>query len=186
MTRPARTLRLCGQAEYRDQAEPHLHQPGDAALIFRGQARSLLIQCPDGCGQTLVINLDPRAGKAWRLDMRGGTPTLYPSVWRDGGCGSHFIVWRGRILWCDRYEVGNVEPDYDAGLEARVLKALTPQIFRSAEEIAWELDEIPWEVSRVARRLVRQALAEEGRGAKLNWFRDARALSSKADLSKAR
>src|SRR6185437_1486385 len=129
---------------------------------------------------------DARAGKAWRLDMRGGVPTLYPSVWREGGCGSHFIVWRGRILWCDRYEAGNAEPDYDAGLEARVLKALAPGTFRRAEEIASELDEIPWEVSRVARRLVRQGLAEEGRGSKINWFRDAGALGSKAEFSNTR
>jgi len=186
MTRPARTLRLCWQAEYRDEAEPHLRQPGDAALIFRGQARSLLIRCPDGCGQTLVINLDPRAGKAWRLDMRGGMPTLYPSVWRDGGCGSHFIVWRGRILWCDRYDTGNVEPAYDADLEARVLTALTPHSFRSAEDIAWELDEIPWEVSRAARRLVRQGIAEEGGAAKINWFRGTKGGGRNADLFKFR
>lgn len=171
MTTPARMLRLCGQAEYRDEAEPKLSQAGDAALVFRGQARSLVIRCPDGCGQTLVVNLDNRAGKAWRLDMRGGSPTLYPSVWRDGGCGSHFIVWRGRILWCDRYMEGNLEPDYDVALEALVMKALRPDNFRYAEDIAWELDEIPWDVSRAARRLVVRGVAEEGRKTEINWFR---------------
>lgn len=171
MTTPARMLRLRGQTEYRDEAEPKLSQAGDAALVFRGQARSLVIRCPDGCGQTLVVNLDNRAGKAWRLDMRGGSPTLYPSVWRDGGCGSHFIVWRGRILWCDRYMEGNLEPDYDVALEAQVMKALRPNDFRHAEDIAWELDEIPWEVSRAARRLVVRGVAEEGRKTEINWFR---------------
>ncbi|WP_442869546.1 DUF6527 family protein [Bradyrhizobium sp. CCBAU 11386] len=38
--------------------------------------------------------------------MRTNKPTLYPSFWRDGGCGSHFIIWRGQLLWCDRFEEG--------------------------------------------------------------------------------
>lgn len=168
---PARTLRLRGEAEYRDEAEGALEQPGDAALVFRGLPRSLLIKCPDGCGETLVVNLDKRAGKAWRLDLRGGVPTLYPSVWRDGGCGSHFIIWRGRILWCDHHTAGNVEPEYDVALEARVLAALDPREFRSAENIAWELDEIPWEVSRAARRLVSRGAAEADRRPGIDWFR---------------
>jgi hypothetical protein len=25
---------------------------------------------------------------------------LYPSVWRKGGCRSHFIMRKGRIRWC--------------------------------------------------------------------------------------
>jgi hypothetical protein len=77
------------------------------------------MRCPDGCGETLVVNLDPRAGKAWKLDMRTGKATLYPSVWRDGGCGSHFIVWRGDVLWCDRFEEGNVEPRGRHGIQHR-------------------------------------------------------------------
>ena len=86
MTAPARSLRLVGQAKYRDEAEALLNGPGDAALVVRGRARSVIMTCPDGCGETLVVNLDPRADKAWRLDMRGEGVTLYPSVWRDGGC----------------------------------------------------------------------------------------------------
>lgn len=171
MTLPARTLKIRGEAEYRDEAERSLEQPGDAALVFRGLARSLLIKCPDGCGETLVVNLDKRAGKAWRLDLRGGAPTLYPSVWRDGGCGSHFIVWRGRILWCGHHTAGNVEPEYDFALEARVLAALDAREFRSAADIAWELDEIPWEVSRAARRLVSHGEAEADRRPRIDWFR---------------
>ena len=171
MTLPARTLKIRGEAEYRDEAERVLEQPGDAALVFRGLPRSLLIRCPDGCGETLVVNLDKRAGKAWRLDLRGGGATLYPSVWRDGGCGSHFIVWRGSILWCDYHTADNVEPEYDVALEARVLAALDSREFRSAEDIAWELDEIPWEVARAARRLVMHGTAEADRRPRIDWFR---------------
>ena len=87
MSPPARKARMVGDAEYRDQAEANLGQPGDASLILRGRPRAIVMACPDGCGETLVVNLDGRAGKAWRFDMRGGL-TLYPSVWREGGCGS--------------------------------------------------------------------------------------------------
>src|SRR3954451_5083712 len=125
MTGPARCIRLRGEAEYREDGEGLLEKPGDAVLVRRGALRSVLMRCPDGCGETLVVNLDPRAGKAWKLDMRAGKATLYPSVWRDGGCGSHFIVWRGHVLWCDRFEEGNVEPSYDAAaLQRRVLEPL--------------------------------------------------------------
>lgn len=171
MSEPARVVHVRGQVAYRDEGEALIRLPGDAAIINRGQLRSVLMKCPDGCGTTLVVNLDPRAGKAWRLDMRGGTPTLYPSVWRDGGCGSHFIVWRGRIIWCDRWEDGNQEPEYDVALEERTCRAFDTLRLRSPAEVAYEIDEIPWEVSRAARRLVQKGLLEVGSGAHRGWFR---------------
>ena len=171
MNMVARKVNLLGPAEYRDEGEKMLAAPGDAVAIQRGTLRSLLMRCPDGCGETLVVNLDPRAGKAWKLDMRTGKPTLYPSVWRDGGCGSHFIVWRGHLLWCDRFEEGNVEPNFDlVALERRVLASLRMRELRSAEEIAAELDEIPWEVSRAGQALARRRVAISGSGRYRDWF----------------
>lgn len=171
MTKPARSVQLRGEAEYRDQGESLLQKPGDAVVVCRGALRSVLMSCPDGCGETLVVNLDPRAGKAWRLDTRGGNVTLFPSVWREGGCGSHFIVWRGKILWCDRFMDGNVEPAYDGVLlERRVLTALRKNSLRSTEEIAAELDEIAWEVMRAGHALVRRGLAVSGAHKQRDWF----------------
>ena len=159
MTAPARSLRLVGQAEYRDDAEALLDGPGDAALVVRGRIRSVVMACPDGCGETLVVNLDPRAGKAWRLDTRGEGVTLYPSVWRDGGCESHFVVWRGVLIWCDRFTSGNIEPRYDPDIEKRVLAGMDAAIPLTAEAIADAIDEIFWDVSRAANRLVGKGLA---------------------------
>jgi Family of unknown function (DUF6527) len=171
MTMIARKVNLLGAAEYRDEGEKMLKAAGDAVVVHRGTLRSVLMRCPDGCGETLVVNLDARAGKAWKLDMRAGKVTLYPSVWRDGGCGSHFIVWRGHVLWCDRFEEGNVEPSYDAAaLERRVLGALRKHKLRSAEEVAVELDEIPWEVARAGHALARRRLAVCGSGRQRDWF----------------
>ncbi|WP_456652091.1 DUF6527 family protein [Bradyrhizobium sp. LM2.3] len=96
---------------------------------------------------------------------------LYPSVWRDGGCRSHFIVWRGHVLWCDRFEEGNVEPSYEAAaIERRVLGALRKHKLRSAEEVAVELDEIPWEVARAGHALACRRLAVCGSGRQRDWF----------------
>lgn len=115
--------------------------------------------CPDGCGSLLTVNLDPRAGKAWRLYARDKV-SLYPSVWRDGGCAAHFVLWKDRILWCDGNYDGDHSPRYDTSLETKVLARLskTP---RSANEVADELDEIPWEVDRALSALVRARRAEK-------------------------
>lgn len=154
MTAPARRLTVVGEAGHRDEAAAMLQRPGDAAVVNRGRPRSLLVSCPDGCGETLAINLDPRSGKAWRMHERGGATTLYPSIWRDGGCGSHFIVWRDVILWCDRFEEENEEPWRDPTLEPRVLAAMDQSEPLDAERLAETLDELVWDVGRAARALV--------------------------------
>lgn len=154
MTAPARRLKVVGEAEYRDEAAAMLQRPGDAAVVNRGRPRTLLVACPDGCSETLAINLDPRSGKAWRMHDRCGATTLYPSVWRDGGCGSHFIVWRDFILWCGRFEEENEEPWRDPTLEPRVLAAMDEAEPRDAERLAEALEELVWDVGRAARALV--------------------------------
>ncbi|SEH87286.1 DUF6527 family protein [Tardiphaga sp. OK245] len=171
MTDPARRVRHRGLGAYRDDAEELLSEPGDTATVFRGRARSLVMKCPDGCGETLVINLDPRAGKAWKIDDRGGATTLFPSVWRENGCESHFIVWRDRILWCDRFYEDNVEPPYDAGLAERVLQHLDDRSFKNAIEVADHMGEIPWEVLHCCRKLASAGRVEEGQGPLKQHFR---------------
>ena len=174
MKKPAREITLRAEVQHRHDGERLLRIPGDAVLVRRSQPRALLIACPDGCGETLAVNLDPRAGPAWRMYGSDKAVTLSPSVWRQGGCGSHFIVWRGRIIWCDRFEEENQEPAYDAALEARVLAIMDIARFRSSHELADQLNEIPWDISRCARNLVARGLAESGIGAKRDTFRKLR------------
>ena len=166
---PARLLRFRGEVSNREEGDRLLEAPGDAVMVHRGVIRSLLLKCPDGCGENSSINLDPRAGKVWGIDTRGGQITLYPSVWREGGCKSHFILWRGKIVWSERYDRGNIEPDYDSKLETLLLSALT-DTFRTSVDLAGQLDEIPWDVSRAGHVLVRRGLAECG-GRDLSSFR---------------
>lgn len=171
MTGPARKIRWRGSGAYRDEAEPLLERPGDVAGVLRGRPRSLLMACPDGCGDTLVINLDGRAGKAWLLDDRRGKLSLYPSVWREDGCGSHFILWSDQLIWVGRFEAGNEEPAYDAALEQRLLALLDRERFQDGFEIARQLDEISWDVIRALRRLVTKGCAVEGTGRQRGNFR---------------
>lgn len=114
---------------------------------------------PTAAARSLRSILDPRSGRAWHLyrDFRG--LSLCPSVWRDSGCKAHFILWRDRLIWCGRPGAGSHEPVYDEAIEARVLAAIDCR-FRTAEEIAFSLNEVPWEISRTAERLVAKGAAE--------------------------
>src|SRR5258708_7376675 len=61
------TLALKSTVESRASAADLLKSPGDAVLIQRGQPRWLILKCPCGCGDEIPVNLDRRAGKAWRF-----------------------------------------------------------------------------------------------------------------------
>ena len=165
---PAERVRWRGTVSRRDEARPLLVQAGDVALIERGCPRSLVIKCPCGCGEELTVNLDRRVGDAWRLYRRPRGLTVYPSVWREGGCSSHFIIWDDRVLMCDS------EPAWEGGsdteLVARVLHAIPAGDLRSFAQVADSLEEAPWDVLRCCRDLVKQGLAHEGQDRLRGWF----------------
>ena len=79
-----------GAIEHRHEADDLIPKPGEAALVHRGVDRSLVMACPDGCGEPLTINLDRRSGPAWRFYRDAAAISMYPSVWRTTGCKSHF------------------------------------------------------------------------------------------------
>lgn len=57
--------------------------------------------CPCGCGSTLHMNLLPDERPCWRVEQHAnGAVSLFPSVWRQVGCRSHFWFREGRIHWC--------------------------------------------------------------------------------------
>jgi hypothetical protein len=160
--KPANSVRWRGSVARRDEARPFLVSPGDVVLVERGCPRSLVIKCPCGCGEELVINLDGRVGPAWRLyrDKRG--LTLFPSVWRESGCRSHFIVWHDTVFMCNADWV--TEELADQQFEGRVLSELPTDRCRSFDEVANAMNEIPWSVLTTCRALVRRGLVREGTG----------------------
>jgi hypothetical protein len=162
-------LTLRGEVLYRSEADKLLRAQGDTVIVRRGNLRSLAIACPDGCGENLTINLDPATGPAWRLYERRRGLTLFPSIWRDTGCESHFIVWNSGILWCDGDDFGEFE--YNETIEYLVLSALKVDMLQSVVEIAEALDEIPWDVTQVCRRLARKGLAIRGQGRRSELYK---------------
>lgn len=152
----AEMLRFLGIFQNRDEAAKVLKSPGDSSLVERGVPRLLLICCPCRCGDTLIINLDARSGPAWRMYRRGSKITLFPSYWRDSGCKSHFILWNNRIHWC------NWDDEWlwteSSVLEEKVLRELTEE-YRDYTELAELLGEIPWDVLKACRSLVRKGYA---------------------------
>ena len=62
---------------------------------------AVLMHCPCGCRSTIHLSLARDSRPSWRVRRcRDGTVSLLPSVWRTVGCRSHFILHRGKILWC--------------------------------------------------------------------------------------
>lgn len=170
----ARRLQFKGIVQSRGEASAHLKLPGDAVLIERGRPRWLLLSCPCGCREEFPINLDPRAGPAWRLYIGRHTElSLYPSVWRESGCESHYVIWRNKIFLFGRYEEdfdNTPQTDGISQLTEAVGKRLPVTGLISFSEIAENLDEVPWDVLMVCRHLVRKGLAREGSGKRRGSF----------------
>lgn len=149
----------------RANASAHLKRPGDAVIVDRQGPRWLVLSCPCGCGAEVPVNLDRRAGPAWRIYESPKGTSIYPSVWRDTDCKSHFIIWRDNIFmlgsryggsWIDELEEGEDE------LLLRVLEALSDRE-QSAEEISDQIpDSEPWDVLRRCQRLCLLGKAIEG------------------------
>ena len=61
----------------------------------------VMFRCPCHCGDVITLSLQPIHTPSWKLSLsEEKRPTLYPSVWRDSGCYSHFWVKDGRVFWC--------------------------------------------------------------------------------------
>lgn len=160
MTLRANKITLHGKVEYRDGAAPLLHCNGDAVIVERGKPRLLIIRCPCGCGDDLIINLDSRVGPAWRYYRNQHGLSLYPSYWRDTACGSHFIIWNSHIYWCSGWESAESDSwSVSQAVENDVWQIMPEDTFMGYEEMADRLGLIPWEALQACRQLVRRGLA---------------------------
>ncbi len=155
----ATTIAFRGKVENRDAVAPLLSESGDVAIVERGKPRLLVMRCPCGCGDDLLINLDKRAGPAWRYYLNRHGLTLFPSYWRDSACGSHFIVWDSYIYWCMGWETDESDTwSVSSSVEETVLAALPDDRFIKYDDLAYQLDLIPWEVLQACRQLVKQGV----------------------------
>lgn len=153
---------MCGTVERHADADAMVRNAGDCAVVVRGGIqRQWVMRCPDGCGETLSVNLDARNGKAWRTYERRGRWSLFPSIDRPTGCKSHFILWYGRVLWCD---FGSDNEPFDVPvIEAERILPLLAAGPADYVRLADQLDEIPWDVMTACRRLARDGQLVEGK-----------------------
>lgn len=173
MIRHECTLRracLKGVVPTHREAVARVSQPADVAVVKRGMLRSVVMRCPDGCGEIITLNLDPRTGRAWRLYQSPKGLTLFPSVWRDTGCQSHFVLWNDVLYWVEAFDAAESDIPLGTELEDRVWAVLRPDALIGFVEIADTLDEIPWAVLQVCRRLVEAKRSVEGSGSLRNFF----------------
>lgn len=94
-SRPRKLVRVEGDAL------PAVMPPRNLVLLSEGgDAWSVGMTCPCGCGQLIELPLIPEASPRWRLEVDDAAlPTLTPSVWLRTGCRSHFFVRSGKVLW---------------------------------------------------------------------------------------
>jgi hypothetical protein len=167
-------MRFRGSVPRYSEASSRLVHAGDAVLIHRNIDRSIVFSCPCGCQEQLPINLDGRAGPAWHLYWGSGRDvSLFPSVWRESGCKSHFIVWHNKI-----YLLGTLDEDIDQGtsqpdsaLAIAIIDHLPRTSSLSFAKLAEDIGAIPWDVLSICRQLVRVGAACEGRGKRRGHFR---------------
>jgi len=76
--------------------------PGSVTVVApRRRAKWALFLCPCGCECVITLPLQTTKRPHWGCHKsRAGRPTLHPSIWRDVGCLSHFIIDDGRVFWC--------------------------------------------------------------------------------------
>ncbi len=144
------------------EAMARIKQPGDYVLVLRGKPRAIVMACPDGCGEHVIINLDRQAGPAWRRFVSGGKLSIYPSVWRDSGCRAHFIIVRDHIYWCGS-NAAESPAQLDKLLVSAVLEHLNYATPMHYEAIADLLGAVPWEVLWACAALARAERASEPR-----------------------
>jgi hypothetical protein len=166
------TLNLKAIVSARNDASDELRLRGDAILVQRGRPRWLVMLCPCGCNDIIPINLDEQSGPAWEYyDGETNGLSVFPSIWRDIGCKSHFIIWYSRILLFDGF--GEDKPIIPESvfelLIDKVRKALPrePIHFR---DIARGLGVVPWDVQYVCRLLVSAGYAKEGSEGQKGFF----------------
>ncbi len=60
-----------------------------------------VVHCPCGCKEAIYVDVANQSKAKWSLTTHSNESiSLHPSVWRTVGCRSHFLVRRGKVIWC--------------------------------------------------------------------------------------
>lgn len=68
---------------------------------YRGKSYWVLFRCPCGCNSIISLSLQASHSPKWKLiESENGRPTLFPSIWQNKGCYSHFWITDGKVNMC--------------------------------------------------------------------------------------
>lgn len=71
-------------------------------VIYKSKPIWALFKCPCGCGYVITLPLQKPHKPKWKIfESEFGRPSLYPSVWQNKGCYSHFWIEDGKLIWCN-------------------------------------------------------------------------------------
>lgn len=157
MAKRATRIHLLPDASNQNEARAQLAKAGDFCIVIRERPRLVVMRCPDDCGDDLTLNVDGKAGAAWRLYRRRNAVTLYPSVWRTQGCESHFIIVRDKVVWANTPWERRKPPED----ELRLVASAVSQTPVSYWALAERLDLLPWDVLDACRELCRRGVLRE-------------------------
>ncbi|WP_423128484.1 DUF6527 family protein [Gaoshiqia sp. Z1-71] len=95
--------------------EDSLNEKDFVEVVYRNQSYWAIFNCPCACKNVITLPLQKNHNPHWKLEHSiEGKPTLYPSVWQNKGCLSHFWIANGKIEWCSNtgIEPWVAEPKY--------------------------------------------------------------------------
>ena len=77
--------------------------PGKKVLIIGDNVEwAMVLRCPCGCKEIIQLNLLEDIKPKWQYKIGDNSwITISPSVNRIVGCGSHFFIRDGRVVWCE-------------------------------------------------------------------------------------
>lgn len=77
-----------------------LHDDKVYIVGAKGHSWLIIFMCPCGCREKIYLNLLTDTSPRWYFTVKWWRISIAPSVRRIKGCGSHFFIKRGRIIWC--------------------------------------------------------------------------------------
>lgn len=84
-------------------------------VIYKEKPYWAIFKCPCGCSNIISLPLQKSHNPHWSVSpSKTGRPSVYPSVWQNKGCLSHFWIEEGKINWCKNtgIEPWIAEPQY--------------------------------------------------------------------------
>jgi len=83
--------------------KPNIENMSDKKLFIvggKGYSKWAYMKCPCGCKEILTLSLMKKHNPSWTIKVdKLNRATLYPSIWKEDGCRSHFWIRKGKLIW---------------------------------------------------------------------------------------